>query len=140
MLSRCFHFGVFEFLFPVCFFWWFWLSVSIDSQCITFNQQILKKKIVMVIAESTESENQKRGQKPKKVGHIKMIVVPNLRMVTIDGEAVNAIEPDSSITTDAIKDGLSGISGEENPVESVSIAKLKEMKNRLSSGYTSFWS
>ena len=40
----------------------------------------------------------------------------------------------------AIKDGLSGISGEENPVESVSIAKLKEMKNRLSSGYTSFWS
>ena len=40
----------------------------------------------------------------------------------------------------AIKDGLSEISGEENPVESVSIAKLKEMKNRLSSGYTSFWS
>ena len=32
-----------------------------------------------------------------------MIVVPNLRMVTIDGEAVNAIEPDSSITTDASK-------------------------------------
>ena len=99
-----------------------------------------KKSKVLVIAESTESENQKRGQKPKKVGHIKMIVVPNLRMVTIDGEAVNAIEPDSSITTDAIKDGLSGISGEENPVESVSIAKVKEMKNRLSSGYTSFWS
>ena len=40
----------------------------------------------------------------------------------------------------AIKDGLSEISDEENPVESVSIAKLKEMKNRLSSGYTSFWS
>ena len=42
--------------------------------------------------------------------------------------------------TNAIKDKLSGISGEENPVESVSIAKLKEMKDRLSSGYTSFWS
>ena len=28
----------------------------------------------------------------------------------------------------------------ENPVESVSIAKLKEMKDRLNSGYTSFWS
>ena len=39
-----------------------------------------------------------------------------------------------------IKDELMRISGEENPVESVSIAKLKEMKNRLSSGYTSFWS
>ena len=42
--------------------------------------------------------------------------------------------------TNAIKDGLSEIAGEENPVESVSIAKLKEMKDRLNSGYTSFWS
>ena len=42
--------------------------------------------------------------------------------------------------TNAIKDKLSEIAGEENPVESVSIAKLKEMKDRLSSGYTSFWS
>ena len=42
--------------------------------------------------------------------------------------------------TNAIKDKLSEIAGEDNPVESVSIAKLKEMKNRLSSGYTSFWS
>ena len=42
--------------------------------------------------------------------------------------------------TNAIKEGLKEIAGEENPVESVSIAKLKEMKNRLSSGYTSFWS
>lgn len=42
--------------------------------------------------------------------------------------------------TNAIKDGLSEIAGEDNPVESVSIAKLKEMKDRLNSGYTSFWS
>lgn len=42
--------------------------------------------------------------------------------------------------TNAIKDKLSEISGEDNPMESVSIAKLKKMKNRLSSGYTSFWS
>ena len=42
--------------------------------------------------------------------------------------------------TNAIKDKLSEISGEDNPMESVSIAKLKEMKDRLSSGYTSFWS
>ena len=41
---------------------------------------------------------------------------------------------------DNIMDGLSEIAGEENPVESVSIAKLKEMKDRLNSGYTSFWS
>ena len=62
-----------------------------------------KKSKVLVIAESTEAENPKRGQKPKEVGHIKMIVVPNLKKETIDGEAVNAIEPDSSITTDASK-------------------------------------
>ena len=42
--------------------------------------------------------------------------------------------------TNAIKDKLSEISGEDNPMESVSIAKLKEMKDRLNSGYTSFWS
>ena len=42
--------------------------------------------------------------------------------------------------TNAIKDKLSEISSEDNPMESVSIAKLKEMKDRLSSGYTSFWS
>ena len=42
--------------------------------------------------------------------------------------------------TNAIKDKLSEIAGEDNPVESVSIAKLKKMKNRLSSGYTSIWS
>ena len=39
--------------------------------------------------------------------------------------------------TNAIKDKLSEIAGEDNPVESVSIAKLKKMKNRLSSEYTS---
>lgn len=59
-----------------------------------------KKSKVLVIAESTEAENPKRGQKPKKVGHIKMIVLPNIKKETINGEAVNAIEPDSSITTD----------------------------------------
>ena len=60
-----------------------------------------KKSKVLVIAESTELENPKHGQKPKKVGHIKMIVLPNLKKETINGEAVNAIEPESSITTDA---------------------------------------
>jgi len=59
-----------------------------------------KKSKVLVIAESTESENPKRGQKPKKVGHIKMIVLPDMRKATINGEAVKAIGPDSSITTD----------------------------------------
>lgn len=60
-----------------------------------------KKSKVLVIAESTDAENPKRGQKPKKVGHIKMIVVPDLKKGTISSEAVSAIERDSAITTDA---------------------------------------
>ena len=58
----------------------------------------------------------------------------------IEGDDTKVKESLLDNLMDAIKDGLSEISGEENPVESVSIAKLKEMKNRLSSGYTSFWS
>jgi len=41
--------GFLKFLFPVCFFWLFWLSGSIDYQYITFNQQILKKSIMMIV-------------------------------------------------------------------------------------------
>lgn len=40
----------------------------------------------------------------------------------------------------AIEAGLKEISDEEHPVESVSLRKLREMKQRLASGYTSFWS
>ena len=40
-----------------------------------------------------------------------------------------------------IEEGLKAVSGEEHQVERpVSLAKLKEMKERLVSGYTSFWS
>ena len=41
---------------------------------------------------------------------------------------------------DTIKEQLLALTGEEKKIESVSIAKLKEMQERLSSGYTSFWS
>ena len=40
----------------------------------------------------------------------------------------------------AIEEGLKTVSGEENIVKSISLAKLKEMKAKLVSGYTSFWS
>ena len=40
----------------------------------------------------------------------------------------------------AIEDGLKTVSGEEETVKSKSLAKLKEMKHKLVSGYTSFWS
>ena len=60
-----------------------------------------KKGKVLVIAESADVENAKPGMKPKKVGHIKMIVIPDLKATTIDGKAVSAVNPDSSIITDA---------------------------------------
>ena len=58
----------------------------------------------------------------------------------IEGDDTKVKESLLDNLMDAIKDGLSEIAGEENPVESVSIAKLKEMKARLNSGYTSFCS
>lgn len=39
-----------------------------------------------------------------------------------------------------IETKLTEISGEEHPVNSISLAKLKEMKEKLAYGYTSFWS
>ena len=42
------------------------------------------------------------------------------------------------ITT--IEAQLLALTEEDKKIESVSIAKLKEMQERLSSGYTSFWS
>lgn len=39
-----------------------------------------------------------------------------------------------------IKEQLAAVTGEEEPIESVSIKKLDEMQKRLESGYTSFWS
>ena len=40
----------------------------------------------------------------------------------------------------AIEDGLKTVSGEENTIKSISLSKQKEMKAKLVSGYTSFWS
>ena len=58
----------------------------------------------------------------------------------IEGDDTKVKESLLDNLMNAIKEGLSKIAGEENPVKSVSIAKLKEMKDRLNSGYTSFWS
>lgn len=39
-----------------------------------------------------------------------------------------------------IEEGLKAVAGEEQEVKSISLEKLEEMKRRLNSGYTSFWS
>ncbi|KAA6329146.1 hypothetical protein EZS27_022023 [termite gut metagenome] len=56
---------------------------------------------VLVMAGNTPTFPTKKSQKPKPVGHIKMVVIPNLKAATIDGEAVNAISSESSIVSDA---------------------------------------
>lgn len=59
-----------------------------------------RKSKVLVIAESTPEEQPKNGQKPKGVGHIKMIVIPNAKSVTIDEIVKKNIKRDSRIITD----------------------------------------
>ena len=69
-----------------------------------------KKTKVLVMAESTkiipekkEGQKEKKGEKEKRVGYIKMVVIPNLKAATIDGEVVNAIDSKAEITSDATK-------------------------------------
>lgn len=60
-----------------------------------------KKTKVLIIAESTSEINPRNINKPNKVGHIKMIVLPNLKSTTIDKKVSEAIAPGSCVTTDA---------------------------------------
>ena len=63
-----------------------------------------RKSKVMVIAEGTPAEKEaKKGQKPKVVKHIKMIVIPDEKAKTIDAVAGKVIEKDSRLTTDVHK-------------------------------------
>ena len=63
-------------------------------------------------------------------------------------KVLSRIEGDDTKVSDAfidrlsktIEDGLKAVSGEEHTITSISLAKLKEMKAKLASGYTSFWS
>ena len=58
----------------------------------------------------------------------------------IEGDDTKVKDSLLNALSQAIADGLNAITDEEHPVKSVSVAKLDEMKNRLQSGYTSFWS
>ena len=63
-------------------------------------------------------------------------------------KVLSRIEGDDSKVSDkfldslskAIGEGLKAVSGDENTVKSISLVKLKEMKDKLVFGYTSFWS
>ena len=58
----------------------------------------------------------------------------------IEGDDTKISEKFLDSLSKAIEEGLKAVSGDENTVKSISLAKLKEMKDKLVSGYTSFWS
>lgn len=58
---------------------------------------------VMVMAESEECKPKKKGQKSRKVGHIKMKVMEDLHMSTVNGIASKALSPSANIIADAYR-------------------------------------
>ena len=58
----------------------------------------------------------------------------------IEGDDTKVKDSLLNALSQTITDGLNTLTDEDHIVKSVSVAKLEEMKNRLQSGYTSFWS
>lgn len=58
----------------------------------------------------------------------------------IEGDDTKVSDDFINRLSKTIEDGLKAVSGEERAIASISLAKLKEMKAKLASGYTSFWS
>lgn len=58
----------------------------------------------------------------------------------IEGDDTKVKDRLLNALSQTIADGLNTLTDEDHLVKSVSVAKLEEMKNRLQSGYTSFWS
>ncbi len=58
----------------------------------------------------------------------------------IEGDDTKVKDSLLNALSQTITDSLNAITDEDHPVQSVSVAKLDEMKSRLQSGYTSFWS
>lgn len=60
-----------------------------------------RKAKVLVMAESIPIEEPKKGKKAKKVGHIKMLVVPDLKKETLTSFADTSLHPKTFVTMDA---------------------------------------
>ena len=58
---------------------------------------------VLVMAESEEVENPKNPDKPKKVGHVKMVVIPDLKSKTISPIAGGSVDAEASVVSDGTK-------------------------------------
>ena len=59
-----------------------------------------RKQKVLVMVESTETTPTKKNQKSRKMGHIKMKLIPNGTADTVSSLAVESIEGDASLITD----------------------------------------
>lgn len=67
--------------------------------------------------------------------------ITNMKILSrIEGDETKVSEQFLKELSDAIKEQLEIVCGEYDTEKSISLAKLKEMKGKLSSGYTSFWS
>ena len=60
-----------------------------------------RKATVLVMAESVEDEKPKLNMKKKKVGHLKMLVIPDTKKSTITEKAVETIHKDALVSMDA---------------------------------------
>ena len=58
----------------------------------------------------------------------------------IEGDDTKVSDKFLDSLSKAIEEGLKAVSGDDHTVKSISLVKLKEMKGKLVSGYTSFWS
>ena len=59
-----------------------------------------RKAKVLVMAESEEVENPKSGKKHKKVGHIKMLIIPDTKKGTIFDKTIRNVDANAHITMD----------------------------------------
>lgn len=67
--------------------------------------------------------------------------ITNMKVLSrIEGDDTKVSDDFLDRLSKTIDDGLKAVSGEEHTITSISLAKLKEMKAKLASGYTSFWS
>lgn len=67
--------------------------------------------------------------------------ITNMKILSrIEGDETKVSEQFLKELSDAIKEQLEIVCGEYDTEKSISVAKLKEMKGKLTSGYTSFWS
>lgn len=67
--------------------------------------------------------------------------ITSMKMLSrIEGDDTKVSDNFLNLLSKTIEDGLKAVSGEEHTITSISLAKLKEMKAKLASGYTSFWS